>query len=253
MSLPTAPSISTELVFSKLRVGPRSRPRALLTGTTAWRDLGLVAALMIAQQFWGHAAEAGASAAPCGPANAAAQGLACTWETVPTPTDYANIGAREGATAFPFNTPPQCCCRWVPGPSLPVPVGPVIIAAASGTGTGTGRVGDSTSESASSVSGPTGAAASATSNPGSGTTGSSGSLQQHTLAGTGSASGSRPGAIMPASVPESRWNGTRCLPHAIIVGAQKGGTTALFAHFLMRPDFEAPLAKEVSDLNLVLW
>jgi hypothetical protein len=39
--------------------------------------------------------------------------------------------------------------------------------------------------------------------------------------------------------------GTRCFPHAIVVGAQKGGTTATFAHFLMRPDFEAPRAKEV--------
>jgi hypothetical protein len=45
------------------------------------------------------------------------------------------------------------------------------------------------------------------------------------------------------------WSGRsiRCFPHAIIVGAQKGGTTALFAHFLMRPDFEAPAAKEVSS------
>ena len=39
--------------------------------------------------------------------------------------------------------------------------------------------------------------------------------------------------------------GARCFPHAIVVGAQKGGTTALFAHFMMRPDFEAPEGKEV--------
>lgn len=40
-------------------------------------------------------------------------------------------------------------------------------------------------------------------------------------------------------------DGARCFPHAIVVGAQKGGTTALFAHFMMRPDFEAPDGKEV--------
>ncbi len=32
----------------------------------------------------------------------------------------------------------------------------------------------------------------------------------------------------------------KCLPHAIIVGAQKAGTTALFAHMLLRKDFERP-------------
>ena len=36
----------------------------------------------------------------------------------------------------------------------------------------------------------------------------------------------------------------RCLPHAIIIGAQKAGTTALFGHFLLRPDFVPPDRKE---------
>jgi hypothetical protein len=35
-----------------------------------------------------------------------------------------------------------------------------------------------------------------------------------------------------------------CLPHFVIAGAQKAGTTALFGHFLLRPDFAPPLRKE---------
>ncbi len=36
----------------------------------------------------------------------------------------------------------------------------------------------------------------------------------------------------------------KCLPHAIIIGAQKAGTTALFGHMLLRDDFEKPKRKE---------
>jgi hypothetical protein len=59
----------------------------------------------------------------------------------------------------------------------------------------------------------------------------------------------------PPPIVGPLWNtttATRCFPHAIIVGAQKGGTTALFAHFLMRPDFEAPAAKEVRRVGLIM-
>ena len=66
----------------------------------------------------------------------------------------------------------------------------------------------------------------------------------------------RASGALPTRVGESNplWNDTtadavRCFPHAIIVGAQKGGTTALFLHFLMRPDFEAPTAKEVGYVS----
>ena len=50
----------------------------------------------------------------------------------------------------------------------------------------------------------------------------------------------------------------KCLPHAIIVGAQKAGTTALFGHMLLRSDFEKPKRKEVSyfgkrEQPTVLW
>ncbi len=38
----------------------------------------------------------------------------------------------------------------------------------------------------------------------------------------------------------------KCLPHAIIVGAQKAGTTALFAHLFLRRDFERPFRKELA-------
>ena len=70
----------------------------------------------------------------------------------------------------------------------------------------------------------------------------SGSGLQTRAAGSALATGSEKGD----SSARATWNGTRCFPHAIIVGAQKGGTTALFTHFLLRPDFEAPRAKEVS-------
>lgn len=66
----------------------------------------------------------------------------------------------------------------------------------------------------------------------------------------------RASGALPTRVGESNplWNDTtadavRCFPHAIIVGAQKGGTTALFLHFLMRPDFEAPTSKEVGYVS----
>ena len=50
----------------------------------------------------------------------------------------------------------------------------------------------------------------------------------------------------------------KCLPHAIIVGAQKAGTTALFGHLLLRRDFERPKRKEVQyfgkrELPSLLW
>jgi hypothetical protein len=50
----------------------------------------------------------------------------------------------------------------------------------------------------------------------------------------------------------------KCLPHAIIVGAQKAGTTALFGHMLLRPDFERPKRKEVQyfgkrEMPSLLW
>jgi hypothetical protein len=72
----------------------------------------------------------------------------------------------------------------------------------------------------------------------------SGSGLQTRAAGSALATGSEKGDSIGSG--RATWNGTRCFPHAIIVGAQKGGTTALFTHFLMRPDFEAPRAKEVS-------
>ena len=37
----------------------------------------------------------------------------------------------------------------------------------------------------------------------------------------------------------------RCLPHAVVVGAQKAGTTALFGQLLLRPDFLPPRLKEL--------
>ncbi len=42
-----------------------------------------------------------------------------------------------------------------------------------------------------------------------------------------------------------------CLPHAIVVGAQKAGTTALFGYFLLHQNFEAPYRKELQYFNLV--
>ena len=37
----------------------------------------------------------------------------------------------------------------------------------------------------------------------------------------------------------------RCLPHVVIIGAQKSGSTALFSYFLLHPDFSRPQKKEI--------
>ena len=40
-----------------------------------------------------------------------------------------------------------------------------------------------------------------------------------------------------------------CLPHVVVVGAQKAGTTALFSYLLARPDFARPVLKELQHFN----
>jgi hypothetical protein len=37
----------------------------------------------------------------------------------------------------------------------------------------------------------------------------------------------------------------RCLPHVIIAGAQKSGTTALYGHLLLHPMFQGSVRKEL--------
>jgi hypothetical protein len=41
----------------------------------------------------------------------------------------------------------------------------------------------------------------------------------------------------------------RCLPHIIIAGAQKSGSTALFGYFLHHPEFGAPSRKEIHSFD----
>ncbi len=41
----------------------------------------------------------------------------------------------------------------------------------------------------------------------------------------------------------------RCLPQAIIAGAQKSGSTALFGYFLMHPQFNVPQRKELHSFD----
>jgi hypothetical protein len=54
---------------------------------------------------------------------------------------------------------------------------------------------------------------------------------------------------------EQDWSpgAVRCLPHAIVVGQAKAGTTALYGHFLLRPDFEPPRRKEVGPTRAQLY
>jgi hypothetical protein len=111
---------------------------------------------------------------PCGPANAAAFGLRCSWEA---PGGVAGDNGTSTALGSGAGVPPQCCCVQARGKA--------------------------------------------------------GNKPLRRLWGV-------------AGLP-------RCFPHAIIVGAQKGGTTALFAHFLMRPDFEAPASKEVRGEGAVVF
>lgn len=62
-----------------------------------------------------------------------------------------------------------------------------------------------------------------------------------------------PATRRPVTVPQQcccNVNGTtKCQPHLIVIGAQKAGTTALYSHMLMRPDFEAPPYKEIESLG----
>jgi hypothetical protein len=43
----------------------------------------------------------------------------------------------------------------------------------------------------------------------------------------------------------------RCLPHAIIAGSQKSGSTALFSHLLLHPHFAPPTKKELHFFDRV--
>jgi hypothetical protein len=124
---------------------------------------------------------------------------------------------RPGATAH--GTPPQCCCTvleatvrsWpgVPGDSEDSDTESVGAVPADRTVSATAA-----SESlAARLRGP--------------------QLEQRRLAVRG-------GGRRPYLPPGSEY----CLPHFVIAGAQKAGTTALFGHFLLRPDFAPPLRKE---------
>ena len=183
----------------------------------------------------------------CGPSEEIARrfGVRCSWvqlgtsESTPTSTLESDLpaqleapgsrsksgtaasedsdhGDRPGATAR--GTPPQCCCT--------------VLEATVRSGPGVPDSEDSDSESVGAVHADrTGAAAAASESlearlPVRG-------AQQRRLAVRG-------GGRRPYLPPGSEY----CLPHFVIAGAQKAGTTALFGHFLLRPDFAPPLRKE---------